>query len=113
MDSELLTREAKERAKAETLAKIKAPTDSVYVCFDSKKNQYGFVKMKDVKMKIFDKYDTLENHLIDLINDSSLKQAKIVEHEVAIEQLLINVSLLKKALIEVNEKIEKEGDLGL
>ena len=112
-DEKALRREIDTRKKGELSAMTNAPTDSVYVCLDNKKGQFGFRKLKDINLKIFDKYDTLENHLVDLINEYSIQKTKLAEQDAVIEALLIEVNKLKNAIFEIDEKIETEGDLGI
>ena len=95
-DAREFTKEVKSRQTAEQNAMAKAPTDSVYVCLDSEKKKYSFVKMKDIKLKLFEKYDTLENHLVDLINEVSLLKRKYIYIFKYIEILHIIIVRTKK-----------------
>lgn len=101
------------RIKGEKSAMTKAPTDSVYVCLDREKGKFDFRKLKDINLKIFEKYDTLENHLVGLINENTILNNKVVEQDAIIEALLIEVNKIKKAIFEIDEKLETEGDLGI
>jgi hypothetical protein len=112
-DAKEFTKEVKARQTAETNAMAKAPTDSVYVCLDSEKKKYSFVKMKDIKLKLFEKYDTLENHLVDLINEVSLLKRKYIEQDALIEALLIRITSTQNAYLQLKEQIENEGNLGI
>jgi len=112
-DAREFTKEVKSRQTAEQNAMAKAPTDSVYVCLDSEKKKYSFVKMKDIKLKLFEKYDTLENHLVDLINEVSLLKRKYIEQDALIEALLIRITSTQNAYLQLKEQIENEGNLGI
>jgi len=112
-DAKEFTKEVKSRQTAEVNAMAKAPTDSVYVCLDSEKKKYSFVKMKDIKLKLFDDYDTLENHLVDLINEVSILNRKSYEQDALIEALLIRINTTQEAVLELKEQIENEGNLGI
>lgn len=112
-DEKAFRREIDVRKKGEQSATTNAPTDSVYVCLDKDKGNFAFRKLKDIKLKIFEKYDTLENHLVGLINENTILNNKVVEQDAIIEALLIEVNKIKKAIFEIDEKLETEGDLGI